>query len=225
VAREGAGEAARRDMQRRTILLVGRIFAIFLAAFLLVWLVMRPVIARRHRGRQGETFLEEQVRKHPADTYALRQLAIACEGAGYWDRAISCAEKATTLEPEDPRAWVTYGLCAQAIYRKTHDPARHEEARGWLEGAGGRLLALCRRIGSCDGERFEYIELCRMATTFLIEAAKPKQARQAYALAVEAAQEWAESEDADEREWAEAYLRELTDQDPWGLAASLEDMQ
>ena len=125
---------------------------------------------------------------------------------------------------DDPDVWVAYGEVFSSVYHAhlhSKDSKKREEALLKLKTAGKRLLVLCQDMPVYRRDSFIYIQYCIWAARLNMEAQERDLAAKAYNLAIDTAREWTKSKDPQRKERGEEWLKQLIDDDSWGLGSLL----
>ena len=164
-------------------------------------------IEQRLRDDEIRTLLR-LVERNAADDKDLRQLAALFVWKGDYDRALTYAAKAVSVDQKKPENWVTYGACLRRLFLRCEEKSstRCDWIRSEMEKAGGALLEICRMRRKQGEMSSLYIHYLLEADALLREAGRKKQADEARELAIKTAKEWADSHSSVERDLGERYL-------------------
>lgn len=174
------------------------------------WVIWGRAFEKRLSDDAIRTLLD-LVERNAADDDDLRDLAALLVSRGDYERAVTYAANAVSLDPKKPENWETYGACLRRLFLRSeqNSSARCHWIRSEMEKAGRALLEICSMRRKQDEMSSLYIHYLLAAETFLREAGRKKQADEARELAINATKEWAQSDSSVERDLGRLHLREM----------------
>lgn len=155
------------------------------------------------------------VEQNPNDDGALRNLAGLLVRQQEYAKALPFAERAVSIDRDNPANWQRVGFCALQLYEVSgvSTGGERERLRKLLEEAGLALLSISKSRQESGTRTMTHITYLLSAEVVLSAAGEVADAEEARRMALQTAREWSSSESTVERDLGDTYLRVLQGED------------